>query len=116
MHYKQTHKKGTRETPELFDIPEWDLGIEDRMQIDHLPELPLSGGYENSIPAIDVVSRYTFAENPMAVNKAKVNINIMTRHVYLPTLFITDQGSVLVSQVAHEVAEILGKNLMHATT
>ena len=40
----------------------------------------------------------------------------MTRHAYLPTLIITDKGSVFVSQVIHEVTEILGINLKHATT
>ena len=40
----------------------------------------------------------------------------MTRHAFLPTLIITDKGSVFVSQVIHEVAEILGINLKHATT
>ena len=43
-------------------------------------------------------------------------IEIMTRHAYLPTLIITDKGSVFVSQVIHEVAEILGINLKHAKT
>ena len=109
----------TRITPELIHIPEWDLGPEDLMQIDLLPELPPSGGYENIITAIDVFSRYAFAypvSNPTAVNTAKVIIDIMTRHAYLPTLIITDKGSVFVSQVIHEVAEILGINLKHATT
>ena len=109
----------TRITPELFHIPEWDLGPEDLMQIDLLPELPPSGGYENIITAIDVFSRCAFAypvSNPTAVNTAKVIIDIMTRHAYLPTLIITDKGSVFVSQVIHEVTEILGINLKHATT
>ena len=39
----------------------------------------------------------------------------MTRHAYLPTLIITDKGSVFVSQVIQEVAEILGIDLKHAT-
>ena len=89
------------------------------MQIDLLPELPPSGGYENMITAIDVFSRYAFAypvSNPTAVNTAKVIIDIMTRHAYLPTLIITDKGSVFVSQVINEVAEILSINLKHATT
>ena len=109
----------TRITSELIHIPEWDLGPEDLMQIDLLPELPPSGGYENIITAIDVFSRYAFAypvSNPTAVNTAKVIIDIMTRHAYLPTLIITDKGCVFVSQVIHEVAEILGINLKHATT
>ena len=108
-----------RINPELIHIPEWDLRPEDLMQIDFLPELPPSGGYENIIAAIDVFSRYAFAypvSNPTAVNTAKFIIDIMTRHAYLPTLIITDKGSVSVSQVIHEVAEILGINLKHATT
>ena len=87
------------------------------MQIDILPELSPSGGYENIITAIDVFARYAFAytvSNPTAVNSAKVIIDIMTRHAYLPTIIITDKGSVFVSQVINEVAEILGKNLKYA--
>ena len=109
----------TRITPELIHIPKWDLGPEDLMQIDLLPEWPPSGGYENIMTAIDVFSRYAFAypvSNPMAVNTANVIIDIMTRHAYLPTIIIADKGSVFVSQVLHEVAEILGINLKHATT
>ena len=89
------------------------------MQIDLLPELPPSGGYESIITAIDVLLRYAFADrvsNSTAVNTAKVIIDIMTRHAHLPTLVIKDKGSVLVSQVIHEVAETLGINLKHATT
>ena len=88
------------------------------MQIDLLPELPPSGGYENSITAIDIFSRYAFAypvSKPTAVNTAKVIIDVMTALAYLPTPIITDKGSVFVPQVIHEVAEILGKNLKYAT-
>ena len=76
-------------------------------------------GYENIFTAIDVFSRYAFAypvSNPTAGNTARVIIDIMTRHTYLPTLFITDKGSVFVSQVIHEVAEILCMNSKNATT
>ena len=45
-------------TPELLNLPEWDLGPEDAMQIDLLPNLPPSGGFENVLTAIDVFSRY----------------------------------------------------------
>ena len=109
----------TQITQELFHIPEWDLGPEDLMQVDLLPEIPPSGGYEIIITAIDVFSRYAPAcpvSNPIAVNTAKVIMNILTRHAYLPTLIITDKGSVFVSQVIHEVAEKLGINLKPATT
>ena len=109
----------TRITPELIHIPEWDLGPEDLMRIDLLPELPPSGGYGNIITAIDVFSRYAYAypvSNPRALNTAKVIIDIMTRHAFLPSLIITDKGSVFVSQVIHEITEILGINLKLATT
>ena len=109
----------TRTTPDLIHIPKWDLGPEDLMEIDLLPELPPSGGYENTITANIVFSRYAFAypvSNPTAINTAKVIIENMTRHASLPTLIITDIGSVFVSQVIHEVAEKLGINLKHATT
>ena len=89
------------------------------MQIDLLPELPPSGGYENIITAIDVFARYAFAypvSNPTAVNTAKVIIDNMTKHAYLHTLIITNKGSVFGSQDLHEFAEILGINLKHATT
>ena len=40
----------------------------------------------------------------------------MTKQSFLRTVIITDKGSIFVSQVIHEVAEILGINLKHATT
>ena len=40
-------------TPELLNLPEWDLGPEDAMQIDLLPNLPTSSGYQTVMTAID---------------------------------------------------------------
>ena len=40
----------------------------------------------------------------------------MTRRAFLPSLIITDKGSVFACQVIHEVAELLGTNLEHART
>ena len=48
------HINNTRITPELIHIPEWVLETEGVLQIDLLPESPLSGGYENIITASDV--------------------------------------------------------------
>ena len=81
-------------TPELLNLPEWDLGPEDAMQIDLLPILPPSGGNENVLTAIDVFSRYLFAyplTDASAINVAKVLIDIMTEHSYLTTTLITDK-------------------------
>ena len=66
------------------------------MQLDILPELPPNGGYENIITAIDVFSRYAFADlvsNPTAVDTEKVNIDIKTRHAFLHTLIKTEKAA-----------------------
>ena len=105
-------------TPELLNLPEWDLGPEDAMQIDLLPNLPPSGGYENII-ALDVFSRYLFAypvTDASATNTAKVIIDIMTKHTYLPTTLITDKGTAFTSKLVAEIAQILGIQIKCATT
>ena len=91
----------------------------DAMQIDLVPELPPSGGYENFVTAMDVSSRYLFAypkSNQDAETIAKVLINIMTKHAYLPTTLISDKGSSFMSQVFKKVAGVLGITLKHAST
>ena len=106
-------------TPELLKLPEWDLGPEDALQIDLLPNLPPSGGYENVITALDVFSRYLFAypvTDASAVNMAKVIIDIMTKHSYLPTTLITDKGTAFTSKLIDEITKILGIHLRCATT
>ena len=92
---------------------------EDAMQIDLVPELPPSGGYTNIVTAMDVFSRYLFAyptSNQDGKTIAKVLINIMTKHVYLPTTLISDKGTAFMSHVIKEVAGVLGITLKHATT
>ena len=106
-------------TPELLNLPEWDLGPEDALQIDILPNLHPSGGYENVITALDVFSRYLFAypvTDASAVNTAKVIIDIMTKHSYLPTTLITDKGTAFTSKLPHGITKILGIHLRCATT
>ena len=106
-------------TPELLNLPEWDLGPEDALQIDLLPNLPPSGGYKNIITALEIFSRYLFAypvTDASAISTAKVLIDIMTRHTYLPTTLITDKGTAFTSRVVEEVAKILGITLKCATT
>ena len=53
--------------------------------------------------------------NPLAVNPAKVIIDIAIRHAYLPTLLITDKGSISGSNAIHERAEVVGITLRHET-
>ena len=92
---------------------------EDAIQNDLVPELPPSGGYENIVTAMDVFSRYLFAyptANQDAKTIAKVLINIMTKHAYLPTTLISDKGTAFTSHVIKEVAGVLGVTPKHATT
>ena len=91
----------------------------DAMQIDFVPGLPPSSGYENIVTAMDVFSRYLFAyptSNQDATTIAKVIINIMTKHAYLPTTLISDKGIAFTSHVIKEVAGVLGITLKNATT
>ena len=67
--------------PPLQNPNEHITAPEDAMQIDLVPELPPSEGYENIVTAMDVFSRYLFAyptSNQDAKTIAKVVINIMT--------------------------------------
>ena len=106
-------------TPELLSLPVWDLGPEDAMQIDLLPNLPTSGGYQTMMTAIDVFSNYLSAYpliEATAANVAKVIIDIMTKHSYLPTTLITDKGSAFTSTILAQIAEISGITLKCAST
>ena len=58
---KDKRIKITSITPEILNLPDWDLGPEDAIQIDLLPNLPPGGGSENIITALDVFSSYLFA-------------------------------------------------------
>ena len=92
---------------------------EDAMQIDLVPGLPPSGGYENIVTAIDVFFRFLFAyptSNQDATTITKVIINIKSKHAYLPTTLISDKSTVFASHVIKEVAGVLGITLKHATT
>ena len=105
--------------PPLQNPNEYIITPEDAMQIDLVPGLPPSGGYENILTVIDLFSRYLFAyptSNQDAKTVAKVIINIMTKHAYLPTTHISDKGTAFTSTVIKGVAGVLGITLKHATT
>ena len=103
---------------ELLNCPEWDQGPEDILQMDILPNLPPSGGYDHIITAIDVFSRYLFAypvTRITATAVARVIMDILCKHTYLPTTLITNLGTQFNAQVTHEAAAVLGIELKHAT-
>ena len=90
--------------PELLNLPDWELSPEGAMQIDLLPNLPTSGGYQTVMTAFDVFSRYLFAYpliEATAPNVAKV---------------ITNKRSAFSSNIISEVPKILGVTLKCATT
>ena len=105
--------------PPLQNPNEYITAPEDAMQIDLVPGLPPSGGYENIVTAIDVFSRCLFAyptSNQDAKTVGKVVIDIMTKHAYLPTTLISDKGTAFTSTVIKEMAGVLGITLKHAIT
>ena len=65
-----------------------DHGTEDCLEVDILPNLPSSNGYQHIITMMDVFSRYRFAyrtKDLTAKTVARYIIDVMTRHCYLPT-------------------------------
>ena len=89
-------------TPELLNLQEWDLGPEDVMHINLLPNLPTNGGCQT---VIDVFSRYLFAYpliEATATSVDKVTIHIKTKHSYLSTTIITEKGSAFTSTLVAE--------------
>ena len=105
--------------PPLQNPNEYITAPEDAMQIELVPGLPPSGGYENIVTAMDVFSRYLFAyptSNQDAKTVDKVITNIITKHAYLPTTLISYKGTAFSSHVIKEVAGVLGITLKHATT
>ena len=89
------------------------------MQIDLLPNLPVSGGFEKVLTAIDIFSHYLFAHpltDASAINVAKVIIDIKTKHAYLTTTLITDKRTAFTSTIIAEITQSLGVTLKCATT
>ena len=68
---------------------------------------------------MDVFSRYRIAypvTDASATSTAKVIIDIMTKHTYLPTTLITDKWTAFTAKLVAEVAQILGIQIKCATT
>ena len=116
--------KESRINPRLTRSPlqntnEYITAPEDAIQIDLVPGLPPSGGYENIVTAMEVFFCYLFAyptSNQDTKTIAKVINNIMTKHAYLPTTRISDRGTAFTSHVKKEVAGVLGNTLKLAIT
>ena len=65
------------------------------------------------------MSRYLLAyplTDASAIDVAKVLLDIMTKHAYLPTKLITDKGTAFTSTLIAEITQVLGFTLKCATT
>ena len=92
---------------------------EDILEIDILPNLPNSAGYQNIVTMIDVFSRYLFAYPPQNVTAKTIVgciIDVMTRHAYLLTLFLSDKSSQFRSEVVAEITQIIEIQISHEST
>ena len=118
IRYSRVDDRLTR--PSLQNPSEQITALEGARQFYLVPDLPPPGGNENSDrQAMDVFPRYLFAyptSSQDARTIAKAKNNIMIKHAYLPTIIISDKGSVFLSQVIKEVAEVLGITQQDTTT
>ena len=115
--YKRINNSQIR--PKMINNTEHVLGPEDILEIDKLPNLPNSAGYQNIVTMIDVFSRYLFAyptQNATAKSIGRCIVDVMTRHAYLPTLILSDKGSQFRSEVVAEITQILEIQINHAST
>ena len=115
--YKRINNSQIR--PKMINNTEHVLGPEYILEIDILPNLPNSAGYQNIVTMIDVFSRYLFAyptQNATARTIGRCIVDVMTRHAYLPTLIISDKGSQFRSEVVEELTRILEIQISHAST
>ena len=106
-------------TPPMIDTSKLALGPEDALQMDIVSFDEPSGGYNANITAMDVLSRYLFTYNVVrtdAPTVARVLVDIMTRHAYLPTTVITDKGTQFMSEVMADATRALCIRIRHGTT
>ena len=105
--------------PKMLSNTEFTLGPEDCLEVDILPNLPSSNGYQHIVTMMDVFSRYLFAyptQDMTAKTVARCIIDVMTRHCYLPTVILTDKGSQFRSEIVDQIARTLDMRISHATT
>ena len=94
--------------PKVINNTEHVLGPEDILEIDKLPNLPNSAGYQNIVIMIDVFARYLFAyptQNVTAKTIGQFLVDVKTRHAYLPTLILSDKE--FCTEVVANITELL---------
>ena len=115
--YKRINNSQIR--PKMINNTEHVSGPEDIIEIDILPNLLFSAGYQNIVTMIDVFSRYLFAyptQNVTAETIGRCIVDVMTRHAYLSTLILSDKSSQFRSEVVAEITQILEIQISHASS
>ena len=90
----------------------------DLIQVDIVGQLPKSGGYSYVVTAMDVFSKYMFAQpitSPSAETVAKILMQCFLRHSNIPLGILTAKGSVFTSKLIQNLSEMLEFKLTHAT-
>ena len=103
----------------MISNTEFTIGPKDCVEIDILPNLPSSNGYNHINNMTVVFSRYVFAyptHDMAARTVARRNIDVMTRHCFLPTVLPIDKRSRFRSQVVNQIAQTLNIRISHAST
>ena len=104
--------------PPLKNPNEYIASPEDAMQIDLVTGLPPSVSFENIVTAMEAFSRSFFSyptSNQDAKTIARVTINIMNKHTYIPTGLISQKVTAFTSQIINEEVGVLCITLKHAT-
>ena len=115
--YKRINNNQIR--PKMINNTEHILGPVDILEINTLPNLPNSAGYQNIVTMIDVFSRYLFAYSTQTATAKTIGrciVDVMTRHAYLPTLILSDKGSQFRSEVVAKITQILEIQISLAST
>ena len=105
--------------PKMLNNTEFTFGPEDCLEVYILPILPSSNGYKHIITMMDVFSRYLFAYPTQDMTARTVGcciIDVMTRLCYLPTVILTDKGSIFRANVVNQITQTLDIRISHAST
>ena len=105
--------------PKMLSNTDSTMGPGDCLEVDILPYLPSSNGYQQIKTMMDVFSRYLFAYPTQDMTDktiARCIIDVMTRHCYLPTVILTDKRSQFPSEIANQIVQMVDLRISHAST
>ena len=106
-------------TPPMINAYKLAMGPEDTLQMDIVPFDDPSNGYTVIVTAMDVFSKYFSlycVTKKDARTIARVLVDIMMRHAYLPTTIIAHKGTYFKSEVMADTTRVLGIEIRHANT